>query len=383
MGGTSTDVTLVPAGAAEIPTTRSFRIGTWPIAVPVVDGHTVGAGGGSLARIDAGGALRVGPESAGAAPGPICYGRGGRVPTVTDAHLFLGRLPADVLLGGSLPLLADGVGAALAALGAAVGLAPLAVTRRIQRVVEAELVRALRRITQERGVDPRGLRLVSFGGAGGLHAVALARALGFREIILPLEPGVLSAAGMLEAPRIELAERAVLARWGEGAAAAERLSALAGALVDAARARLGDAAARARVRTALALRLAGQSHELEVPWRGDDPRPEFHEIYRQRFGAAEERRPVEVVAMRVRLEVPPPVVPRPRPAPLPEHPDRARVFLDEGDAPVDVPRVARDRLDPSAPLRGPAIVVERTSTLWVPPGATVRVDSEGMLRVTP
>jgi len=379
MGGTSTDVTLVPEGG--VPTTRTFRLGTWPIAVPVVDGHTVGAGGGSLARIDRGGALRVGPESAGADPGPICYGRGGRTPTVTDAHLYLGRLPADLLLGGELPLRGEGVVDALAALGAAAGLSPLAAARGIVRVVEAEMERALRRITQERGVDPRGLRLVSFGGAGGLHAVALARSLGFAEVIVPVEPGVLSAAGMLEAPRIEFGERSVLALWDRALAA--ELARAERELRDAALARLGADAARARCRGELALRLAGQSHELAVPWQGEDPRPAFHAEYRTRFGAAEERRPVEVTAVRVRLEVPPPAVPRPAGSPLPPRPDRARVFLDAGDAPVDVPRLARDRIPRGSTVEGPAIVEERTGTLWLPTGARLRVESDGMLRIEP
>jgi len=379
MGGTSTDVTLIPAG--EIPTTRTFRLGTWPIAVPVVDGHTVGAGGGSLAWLDRGGALRVGPESAGADPGPVCYGRGGRTPTVTDAHLFLGRLPADLLLGGELALRSEGVADSLAALGAAAGLSPLAVARGIVRVVEAEMERALRRITQERGVDPRGLRLVAFGGAGGLHAVALARALGFAEVIVPVEPGVLSAAGMLEAPRIEFGERSVLSLWDAGLAA--ELGRAEGALRDAALARLGGDAARATCRAELALRLAGQSHELALSWSGEDPRPAFHAAYRARFGAAEEHRAVEVAAVRVRLEVPPPAVARAVCAPLAKRADRARVFLEEGDAAVDVPRIGRDRLARGQELEGPAIVEERTSTFWLPAGARMMVDGEGMLRIAP
>ncbi len=379
MGGTSTDVTLIAGG--EIPTTRSFRLGTWPIAVPVVDGHTVGAGGGSLAWIDRGGALRVGPESAGADPGPVSYGRGGRVPTVTDAHVFLGRIPADVKFGGELELHPEGAAEALSLLGREVGLSPLGVARGIVRVVEAELERALRRITQERGVDPRGLRLVSFGGAGGLHAVALARSLGFERVIVPSEPGILSACGMLEAPRIEFGERAVHATWDD--ALATELERISGQIADAALDRLGDEAPRARSRGELALRLVGQSHELAIPWDGGDPRAKFHEAYRLRFGTAEVDRAIEVTAVRVHLEVSPPPVARPTPSALPPRPDRGSVFLEDGDRPTDVPRIARDRLTPGTKLAGPAIVEEHTSTLWLPEGATLAVDDDRSIRIDP
>ena len=392
MGGTSTDVTLIPppiddAGTRTIPTTRTFRLGTWPIAVPVVDGHTVGAGGGSLAWVDRGGALRVGPESSGAHPGPICYARGGTIPTVTDAHFFLGRIPADVRLGGEMPLSSEGVPEAFAQLGGEVGLSPLALARGIVRVVEAEMERALRRITQERGVDPRGLTLISFGGAGGLHAVALARSLGAREVLVPAEPGILSAIGMLEAPEIEFGECTVLAPWSPDLL--PTLERIFGELETEARTRLGERGrdeARVTVHGELAMRIVGQAHDLAIAWRPgiDDARPAFHEAYRTRFGVDEPDRPVEVTALRVRLEVAPDPIVLPAPPPA-EDGELARVpvFLEEGETPVEVPRLPRGRVRRDESLVGPALIEERTSTLWLLSVARVRAGDEGELRVDP
>jgi len=382
MGGTSTDVTLI--STEHVPTTRTFRLGTWPIAVPVVDGHTVGAGGGSQAWVDEGGALRVGPQSAGAHPGPICYQRGGTIPTVTDAHLFLGRIPHDVKLGGELSLNEAKVESALQRLGDSIGLSPIELARGILRVVEGEMERALRRITQERGVDPRGLRLVSFGGAGGLHAVTLARALGFSEVVVPLEPGVLSATGMLEAPRIEFDERAVLQVWTP--TLAEELSLLQKELTERARDRLrGDGVdpETATVRVEYGMRHVGQAHELSIESRLGDPRDSFFEMYRRRFGTAETKRPVEVTAVRIRLEIPSPPLVRPSSDIQEGRLDRTKVFLEDGSAPVEVPRLTRDRLSPREPLQGPAVIEERTSTLWLPEGASLLVDQEESLRIRP
>ena len=395
MGGTSTDVTLIPSES--IPTTRTFRLGaagggSWPIAVPVVDGHTVGAGGGSLAWLDRGGALRVGPESAGAHPGPICYGRGGEIPTVTDAHFLLGRIPRDVKLGGEMPLVASGVEAAFDRLGEAAGLTPLALARGIVRVVEAEMERALRRITQERGIDPRGLKLVSFGGAGGLHAVSLARSLAFGEVIVPVEPGILSAAGMLEAPRLEFDEGSVLAPWSD--ALHGELSERFEAMVRGARARLDESSDVAGafadslvVRGELALRHVGQSHELTVDWSPAvaDPRPAFLAAYRTRFGTSEESRPIEVTALRVRLEVAPIEggARSEREGVSSESPRQTEVFLDEGTAPVAVLRSSRAAIPVDQPIEGPALIEERTSTLWLPAGATLLRDASGTLRIDP
>ena len=391
MGGTSTDVTLVPpprpGDPPTVPTTREFRLGTWPVAVPVVDGQTVGAGGGSLAWIDGGGALRVGPRSAGADPGPICYGNGGRTPTVTDAHFLLGRIPSDVRLGGEMPLTAAGLEEAFTSLGGEIGLGPRALARGIIRVVEAEMERALRRITQERGIDPRGLDLISFGGAGGLHAVALARSLGAREVIVPPDPGILSATGMLEAPEIEFGERTILAPWSAEMPA--RLAEAFEGLERGARERLGETGGgEVIIRGELGVRLMGQSHDLPIPWAPGcgDPRNAFRDAYRARFGVEEPQRELEITALRVRVEVPA--------APLPIRAAESgagsasaacRVLVDDGvsEALVEVPRVPRPLLSAASPLSGPALVEERTSTLWIPPGARLRRGREGELRIDP
>jgi len=198
MGGTSTDVALID-GALRL--TSEGSIGPWPVAVPMVDMHTIGAGGGSMAYVDAGGMLQVGPESAGALPGPACYGRGGTRPTVTDANLVLGRLRAEAFLGGGMRLDTEAARTALAPLAQRLHLTIEALAEGIVRIADEHMVRALRVMSVQRGVDARELTLVSFGGAGGLHVCALADALGMRQALVPIHAGVLSALGMLVARR--------------------------------------------------------------------------------------------------------------------------------------------------------------------------------------
>lgn len=388
MGGTSTDVCLVVDG--RVTRTRDFRMDGLPAAIPVVDVHTVGAGGGSQGWIDAGHALRVGPRSAGAAPGPICYGRGGAVATVTDAHFHLGRIPEDTQLGGEFALCSDGVEDGLRALGRDLGLAPRDVARGIVRVIEAEMERALRRITQERGIDPRGLALVPFGGAAGLHAVALARSIQMREVLIPPNPGVLSAAGMLLAPREETAGATVLECWTESLG--RRLDREATAREDGCR-RVLDAddwdGAEASVEREVSLRYEGQSHELEVRWdAGGDPTEPFFEEYERRYGFVERDRPVEVTAIRSRVLLSPDQSPDLGSARVnsgPEHMAQREtaVFLEEGNEPVPVKRIDRATLSTAEPVAGPAVIEELSSTLWLPSGASLRVRSDGCLLVDP
>ncbi len=256
MGGTSTDVCLLPGGAAERVGERT--VGGLPIRLPTVDLHTVGAGGGSLVRRDAGGAIRVGPESAGADPGPACYGLGGG-PTVTDANLLLGRLPAE--LPGGLVLDRD---AAERALG---DLTPAAVIE----VVNAEMLRALRVVSVERGHDPRDFALVAFGGAGPLHACALAEELEIGAVLVPETAGVLSALGLVASDERRDAVRAYLCPLEE-----------AGELT-------ADGEAELRYR--------GQSFELRVPLQ-PDLGAAFHRAHEDRYGYAEPERPIELVAVR-------------------------------------------------------------------------------------
>lgn len=284
MGGTSTDVCLIREGRAEPAGLRT--VAGFPIRLPALDVHTIGAGGGSIARIDSGGALVVGPQSAGAQPGPACYGRGGQEPTVTDADLAAGRIPAD----GGLPGLDRlDVDAARRALDRA-GVDPLGVID----VVNAAMVRALRRASVERGLDPEGLALVAFGGAGPLHACTLAEALGMPTVVVPPRAGVLSAAGMMAAPR--QADR--VHSWPDPADHDGAVRALRELAAETSR-QVGDGAT---VSTALDCRYAGQSHELTVGSIED-----FEGEHRRRNGFARPGAPVEVVALRATAGRPSPV----------------------------------------------------------------------------
>jgi N-methylhydantoinase A/oxoprolinase/acetone carboxylase beta subunit len=317
MGGTSTDVCLVRGGVPEPAPGR--EVGGFPVRLPALDIHTIGAGGGSIARLDPGGALVVGPGSAGAVPGPACYGQGGTVPTVTDADLVLGRIPADAAFPGLGQL---DVGAATAALEKAGTPADGVVA-----VVDAAMERALRVVTVERGVDPRELALVAFGGAGPLHACALAEVLGMPAVIVPPRAGVLSAVGLLCSPR----QRELVRSWPQPSehdglpAALEELGAEARKAVGAG----GDV----EVEFALDCRYRGQSHELTV-----GSVEAFHDEHARRNGYARPESAVEVVVLRARAR---------RPAPL---------------DPSDLPAPERER------IQGPAVAAEADCTVWVPEG---------------
>jgi N-methylhydantoinase A len=331
MGGTSTDVCLVvdgsPAPAAE------REVAGFTVRFPALDVHTIGAGGGSIARIDAGGALVVGPQSAGADPGPACYGRGGVDATVTDADLVAGRIRADAAFGG-LRLDAGAAGAALDRAGVTAD--------GVITVVDANMERALRAVSVERGVDPGGLALVAFGGAGPLHACALAEALGMPAVVVPARAGVLSAVGLLTAPR----RRDLVRSWPtpqDAAGLAEALAMLAkeaAALVGGAD---GDGP-QPTVETAVDCRYRGQSHELTVPTVD-----EFHDEHRRRNGFARPDELVEVVALRA-VATRPPVV-----------------------AADQVP--TGDRLE--GEVRGPAVIAEPDCTIWVADGWVARVGAGG------
>ena len=309
MGGTSTDVCPIVGGVAERSSERV--VAGLPIRLPTVDIHTVGAGGGSVARLDAGGAVRVGPKSAGAEPGPACYGRGGKEPTVTDANLLLGRLPER--LAGGVELDSDAAERAMGSLD------PAAVVD----VVNAEMLRALRVVSVERGLDPRDFALVAFGGAGPLHACALAEELGIRDVLVPDAAGVLSAVGLVasderrdrvESRLVPLDEAGELPRDGEAD-----------------------------------LRYAGQSFELTVPL-ADDLAAVFHRAHEERYGYADRARPIELVAIRT-------------------------ADVRRGPS-FDLPRAAELRVE------GPHVLEQPGSTVFVPPGWVGVRDGSSTLRVT-
>jgi N-methylhydantoinase A len=378
MGGTSTDVAMID-GAPRL--TSEGRIGRFPVAVPMVDMHTIGAGGGSVAWLDAGGMLQVGPESAGADPGPACYGRGGGRATVTDANLVLGRLRADRFLGGDMTLDLGAARAALARLAGAMGQSPEAAAQGIIDVANAHMARALRVISVQRGVDPRGFTLVSFGGAGGLHVCALADDLGLDEALVPVHGGVLSALGMLAAAPGRQLSRTRLGPLS-GCAATElqaELDDLAQAGLDAL-ASEGVAREACKVRQSLDLRYQGQSYMLRVPW--SDPAgaaARFHDLHQARYGHALAL-PVELVNLRVGVAGPAAALAlaaAARGAPA-EPVEVCRLPGLTGE----VPLFRRSDLTVGQVIAGPAVVTERVATTWLAPGWRAEVDGAGNLVLT-
>ncbi len=379
MGGTSTDVSLCPGHPLH---TREFSIAGLPVAVPVLDIHTVGAGGGSLADIDAGGALRVGPASAGAVPGPICYGRGGERVTVTDANVWLGRLPAagwqHALGGEHAGLDRQAIGGPLGLLAEALGTDRDAAAEGVVAVVNATMERALRVISVERGHDPADFTLVPFGGAAGLHAVALAERLGIPRLLVPPDPGVLSAFGMLVAPIRKEAARSVLRTEAE---IGETLDGLFAGLETAAleaMAEEGVPATDVQLRRRVDARYRGQSFELTVPaqgWVGA-----FHRAHAERYGWQRTDASVEAVTLRVEaLAAGVSPVRRARThAGDPAQPATHTTVRHRGGA-VSATCLARVALVPGQRIAGPAVVLEYSSTTWLPPEWTAEVCEDGSL----
>jgi N-methylhydantoinase A len=378
MGGTSTDVSLCPGSPLR---TREFDIDGQPVAIPVIDIHTVGAGGGSLARIDAGGALRVGPQSAGADPGPICYGLGGSGVTVTDAHVWLGRLPVDAFLGGAGRLHRERIGGPLTDLAGALGASPEEAAEGILAVADTAMERALRVISVERGFDPADFAVVAFGGAGALHVAELTRRLGAARALVPPDPGLLSAYGMLASPTTREASRTVLAST-EDPELRTRTSEVFGELemqaVDEMRQEGADPDALV-VERWIDARYRGQSFELRVPEA--DWLERFHAAHEERYGYRRPETPVEAVTLRVVVTTPP------VPLDAPELPDAAGLpptqagYVWFGGERLDVQRAWRHDLASGAVLLGPAIVQEYSATTWVPPDWRVESDRWGCLHL--
>ncbi len=371
MGGTSADVSLVDGAPAW---RTEARIGDLPIRVPAVDIHTVGAGGGSLARLDAGGALRVGPESAGADPGPACYGRG-TAPTVTDANLVLGRLVETEFLGGTMRLDRTRAERALAPLARRLGWSLEATAAGIVRVANAVMERAVRVITVERGHDPRDFILAAFGGAGGLHAAELARALRIRRIYVPRDPGLLSAWGVLAAEVVRDYSQTLLA-----VAPPDHVLRAAFVLLErsARRDMRAEAVAHPTVERMLDVRYAGQSYELAVPFASGWVAA-FHRRHAARFGHADPERPVEVVTLRLRARG----GAGPRPATMArtatrQPPLMRRRVVFDGRA-VATPVHRRDGLPVGTRLYGPLLICEYSATTVVPPGWRLSVEPTGGL----
>lgn len=373
MGGTSTDVSLVTHGPS---LTRETHIAGRPVALPMMDIHTVGAGGGSIARMDSGGALQVGPESAGAAPGPACYGRGTQ-PTVTDANLVLGRLSPDHFLGGRMPLCPHRAERAIAALATQMDTSPERAARSIIRLANATMERAIRVISVERGHDCRNFRLVCFGGAGGLHACELAEALRIPRVLIPRHPGVLSAWGAVSSDVVK--DYAVtIMRPLDARVIAPLERALLRLTTRANRELTAQGFQDPRHSAYVDLRYDGQSHELTVPYEGDwrTAATAFHNAHRQRYGHADPAAPLEAVTIRLRAVGP---LPKPRLRP----PRRSRSDAATlGSGPFGLPLVARTSLAPGEAVPGPALLVEEYATTYVPEGWRATPDRLGHLDLT-
>lgn len=372
MGGTSTDVSLCQGG---FQVTTETTVGGYPLRIPVIDIHTVGAGGGSIASVDLGGALRVGPDSAGADPGPACYGQGD-LPTVTDANLVLGRLPAEHFLGGQMPLDAERAWQALSRLGTRLGLAPVEAALGVIEVVNAHMERALRVISVARGHDPRDFTLVSFGGAGGLHAADLARRLGIPRVLIPPQAATLSAFGMLAADVIkDYAQTVMLPGDTPLSILANHLAPLLERGVSEVLAE-GIPHADVVAEQLLDMRYRGQSYELTVPFTRT-VMADFHEIHRQTYGYARPGAPLEIVNVRVRVigRVPPP----PIPALPPDGPDPTPALLET--RPVMLKTKARlpfyrgEALQPGNLISGPAVIIRSDTTILLSDADQAQVDA--------
>jgi len=378
MGGTSTDVSLCPGRPLH---TREFEIDGQPVAIPVIDIHTVGAGGGSLARLDAGGALRVGPQSAGADPGPVCYGRGGTGVTVTDAHVWLGRLPADAFLGGAGHLDRDAIRTPLEVIARGLGSSLEGAAEGILAVADTAMERALRVISVERGYDPADFAVVAFGGAGALHVAELAGRLGAERALVPPDPGLLSAYGMLASPVTREASRTVLLSTGtadlDGRVGGE-LEELERQAREEMRAEGADPATLLSERWVDA-RYHGQSFELRVP--ADDWAERFHRAHEERYGYRRSEAPVEAVTLRVVVTAPAAGVDVPRLADATGEPptEAASVFF--AGRQHDARRVWRRDLRAGHVLEGPLVVQEYSATTWVPPDWSITVDEWGCLHL--
>ena len=390
MGGTSNDVALVREGKPLLASEGS--IGPYPVRTPMVDVNTIGAGGGSIAWIDAAGGLRVGPHSAGAEPGPACYGRGGDHATVTDASVVLGYLNPARFAGGSMMLDVRAAERAVAAIGQRLGVDTVAAAAGIHRVIHSRMADQIRLVTIKRGYDPRQFSLVVLGGAGPVHGAALAEEMGMAEVLVPEAPGVLAAFGLLAAAVEHHNARTLQARTD--VADLSDINRCLGELDAAGRARMreeGVPGPEVRVAYAADMRYVGQAYELEVPIaapvtpeRVPEIAAAFHAVHERVYGYARTQQPVEFVNFRAVHTYPlprPVVTPAARPSgTLADARLGERRAYFAGFVPTAI--YERARLPLGARLAGPAIVEQNDTTTVIPPGVTARVDDAGNLRLT-
>jgi N-methylhydantoinase A len=374
MGGTSTDVAMI---AGDIQLTNEGRIGDYPVAVPMVDMHTIGAGGGSIASLDDGGVLQVGPASAGADPGPACYGRGGQLATVTDANAVLGRLRPDAFLGGDMPLDIAAAQRAIGQLAQSMGMSTEQAAQGIVEMANQHMTRALRVISVQRGHDPGDFQLCCFGGAGGLHVCALADNLQITNALVPIHGGVLSALGMLVAPR----ERQLSHSQPGLLSAIDDLQVqqLIDRMAASGRSELhreGVLEATIRQTVSLDLRYLGQSFSLTIPWHNNaDAAAEFHLAHLQRYGHRMELA-VELVNIRVALKAYPEQIQLPVLASRQAAATASQHCQLHGfEHPVAV--YERSTLAAGTRINGPALITEQVATTLVATGWQLTVDQYG------
>jgi N-methylhydantoinase A len=373
MGGTSTDVALIDG---QIRLTSEGHIDRYPVAVPMVDMHTIGAGGGSIAWLDAGGMLQVGPESAGARPGPACYGQGGQKPTVTDANLILGRLPRQTALGGGMSVDIEKSRQAFVPLAEAMGCRIEEAANGVIRIANDHMAQALRVISVQRGLDPRAYSLTCFGGAGGLHVCELAELLDMDKALVPIHGGVLSALGMLVAPPSRQLSHAFNRRLTE--CSNTEIEAALDSLAAQGRTELEhDGIMEIATHYNLDLRYEGQSSSLRLPWEDITGTLEaFHQLHESRFGHRLDI-PVEVVNLRAGLEG------KQEPPPLPhletKKPAKPIAFENLQGCTDPVPVYERLELMTGQELQGPGLITEKVSTTLISAGWTCQVDDYGNL----
>ncbi|HEX6024972.1 MAG TPA: hydantoinase/oxoprolinase family protein [Solirubrobacter sp.] len=389
MGGTSADIGLVTEAGINEASARDTHIADYPLLVPMFDIETIGAGGGSIAHVDAAGAFKVGPRSAGAVPGPACYGYGGDEPTITDAHLVLGRIDPDRFLGGEMPLDTEAAEGVVDRLAGELGMERLEAAAGILTVANANMAQTIRSITVERGRDPREFALVAFGGAGPLHAAELAAMLGIPEVLVPPHPGITSATGLLTSDLRYDSMATVFAVEGSVDAAAlnARFDELAEELLERLR---RDGAEDVTVERYLDCRYAGQGYELRIPV-GEEGYTEatlaaFHRAHEAEYGHAFSD-PIEVVNLRVTATGPRPKL---------QHVgvssgtledaaigEATTVWRVEGELqPLPTRHLLRERLPVGESVPGPAIVYQRDTTIAVPPGWTATAEASGPIVLT-
>ena len=380
MGGTSADVALIRALVPGLAYERGVE--GFPVRLPCLDINAIGAGGGSIAWFDRDGLLKVGPHSAGAAPGPACYGHGGTLPTVTDANLALGRLSPQGLLGGAMPLQPSAAQAALEPLAARLGYTIERTAHGIIGIVVSNMVRAIRAVSVERGIDPRGFALLAFGGAGPLHASAVARSMGMRTVLVPPSPGILCAQGLVAADLREAFVATV--RLPLDAPLSPHLARLASQAEDWFAAENVAQADRA-TRFSLDMRYVGQNFEIAVPMVPQDApgtlRERFFALHEAAYGYHTAADPVEIVNIRLLATA---RLPHPAPAALPATTAGAARFRDvhfNWERPVRTSLHRRSDLLPGTVLPGPAVIEQLDATTLVFPGDTARVDASGIITI--